>query len=287
MGKRFSESDDDYRGRVNQEANKQTIESATGSAPSQRFWESDGDYRERISREASEAIIESSTGSAPSQGWFESDEDYRSRVIQEANERVISDSTGTVPSQGIFESDEHYQSRVSQEANQRTIEDAGASSAQGWFESDQDYKNRLYTTAREIPSASQNQRTHSDGYQDVSIETQHSASQRKSSGHGVFWFIVMVLFVGARVRVFVAFNSRPIPENGNFSAGNTQVPSSNPEPPQPAPEDLREHQLVQNARDLLRFGFPHTNKTSESNKMSHSIGPDKYCEGHEVRLQWR
>ena len=112
MGRRFFESEEDYRARIGQEADERTIEESTGSAPSKGFFESVHDYRARIGLEADERTIEGSTASAPSKGLFEDVEHYRGRVNREANERTIEESTGSVPRRGVFETGREYRRRI-------------------------------------------------------------------------------------------------------------------------------------------------------------------------------
>lgn len=151
MGKHFWESDREYAGRVNQEANEKVIEESTGSAPSKRFWEGDSDYRGRISREANELTIEKSTGNAPSQRFWESDDHYRGRISLAAHEAIISNSSGSSPSQRLWESDDAYRSRISREANELTIQNVtGTNPTKGFFESESKFRRRIYVQAREL-----------------------------------------------------------------------------------------------------------------------------------------
>lgn len=149
----FFESDDDYRDRMEREADEGRIERTTGDAPSQGFFESENRYEDRISREADEDTIEDSTGDKPSQGFFESDDRYTDRIEQEANERTIEDVTGDAPSQGFFESDDKYRDRIEREADESIIERAtGEKPSQGFFESDDSYRDRISREADEHDS---------------------------------------------------------------------------------------------------------------------------------------
>ena len=204
MGQGFFESDDDYRARVTQEANEKTIESATGSAPTQGIFESEDDYRSRVSLEANEAILEQSTGEPPSQGIFESDSDYRSRISLEANEHVIEEGTGESPTQGFFESDESYRSRIRQEAHEQTIEGAtGSSPSQGLFESEGEYRRRITLEAREFRanppknSESQQETSNSGGRSTRSAEQDGAGpSGKESGGFGALLFLALVILGG-------------------------------------------------------------------------------------------
>jgi hypothetical protein len=147
----FFESDEAYRDRISEEANENTIERLTGSAPSQGWLEDNDNYRERIEEEANEQRIEHSTGSAPSQGWLESHESYHDRVAREANESTVEDLTGSAPSQGWLESSEDYDTRVRREANEEIVgEGTGLQPKKGWLESDHDYRSRIAREANEI-----------------------------------------------------------------------------------------------------------------------------------------
>ena len=144
------ESDDEYRDRMEREANERTIEDATGSSPSQGWFETEDEYQNRLADEAHESVIEGHTGSAPSMGWLESDDEYRARIEQEANESRIEGLSGESASQGWFETDEEYNTRVRQEANEHEIRSAsGENARQGWFEGDYEYRSRINREANE------------------------------------------------------------------------------------------------------------------------------------------
>lgn len=145
------ESKEDYRSRVAREADENTIERSTGSAPSQGLFENNESYRERIAEEANERTVADSTGSAPSQGWFENNESYRERIAQEANERIVADSTGSAPSHGWFESADDYDVRIRKDANEQLVKDGtGSSPRQGWFEGNHEYRSRIAHQAHGI-----------------------------------------------------------------------------------------------------------------------------------------
>jgi hypothetical protein len=140
----FFESDDDYRDRMEREANEETISRLTGSEPSQGFFESDADYADRVSKEANEHTIQENTGSSPRQSFFESDDAYVDRIEKEANESTVGRSTGGTSRQGIFESDSDYTTRVRKEANENSLTDqSGERPKQGFFEGDYEYRKRI------------------------------------------------------------------------------------------------------------------------------------------------
>ncbi len=182
-GKRFFESDEAYRSRVDREANERTIENLTGSSPRKSFFESDDSYRDRISREANEHTVEKLSGSSPRKGFFESDDSYRDRISREANERTIGSSSGSAPSPGFFESKEDYEIRVRKEANEKIIERAtGSAPRKRLFESDHDYRSRIALESREVradsPASTSQDLSSSSSYP----STSYSDGSRSSPG---------------------------------------------------------------------------------------------------------
>jgi hypothetical protein len=252
MGKHIWESDEQYAGRVNKEANEKTIEESTGKAPSRRLWEDDSAYRDRVGREATEQIIERSTGSAPSQSLWESKDNYRKRINQEANESIIADSSGSSPSRRIFESHDAYRSRISREANEQIIESAtGSGPSKGLFESDSAYRHRLYTQSREIRASGSGDGGRDSSSSNVANGDHGTYSGRSSGNSAVVWGVI---FVALAIMAILG-----IVRESMVNDHNVAIPKQDSHAPKPSPrrhglspEDRLQHQFVAQARRLLR-----------------------------------
>lgn len=219
------ESDEDYQGRVSEEANEHTIENLTGSAPSRGWVESEEDYSERIADEANEARIENSTGDAPSCGWFESENNYRERIAQEANERTIEDSTDSSPKRGWLESESDYDVRVRKEANEHIIsEGIGSPPKQRWFEDDHDYRSRIAHEAREI-RADEQQSSSTDHDTSSYSYSSSSSSDSTSSRTGSGAWLVLLAVIGFVFMIVLGQSPRqePTPAQSVASPGNEDL----------------------------------------------------------------